>query len=154
MRCGVCVRHPHRDQLPCNPVGFYSFMFDAHDLENGEGLGDFAMCTDKVSPQGAVCPPRQLDNNLDGKASTYGDNTSTNAFPDGGLKAWTVVFGAFVALFCTFGQLYSFGTFQLYYSEHQLQNLSPSTISWIGSIQLGIFFAGVSRHLKNRCAEN
>lgn len=70
--------------------------------------------------------------------------SAVNNFPDGGLKAWTTVVGAFLALFCTFGQMYNFGTFQLWYSEHQLQGMPPSTISWIGSIQLGVFFGVVS----------
>ncbi|EKM49893.1 uncharacterized protein PHACADRAFT_265647 [Phanerochaete carnosa HHB-10118-sp] len=61
-------------------------------------------------------------------------------YPDGGWRAWLTVLGAFFALFCTFGQLSSFGTFQSWYSEHQLQDLSPSTISWIGSLQLWVFF--------------
>ncbi|EIW52339.1 MFS general substrate transporter [Trametes versicolor FP-101664 SS1] len=60
--------------------------------------------------------------------------------PDGGLQAWLTVFGAFLALFCTFGQLNSFGTFQTWYAEHQLRDLPPSTIAWIGSLQLWIFF--------------
>ncbi|CAL1713796.1 unnamed protein product [Somion occarium] len=63
-----------------------------------------------------------------------------DVYPDGGLNAWITVFGAFLALLCTFGQLTSFGTFQSWYAEHQLQHLSPSTISWIGSLQLWVFF--------------
>ncbi|KAI0738847.1 major facilitator superfamily domain-containing protein [Daedaleopsis nitida] len=63
-----------------------------------------------------------------------------DAFPDGGMDAWFTVFGAFLALFCTFGQLNAFGTFQTWYAEHQLSHLPPSTIAWIGSLQLWIFF--------------
>ncbi|KAI0671264.1 MFS general substrate transporter [Trametes maxima] len=61
-------------------------------------------------------------------------------YPDGGLQAWLTVVGAFFALFCTFGQLNSFGTFQTWYADHQLRNTPPSTIAWIGSLQLWIFF--------------
>ncbi|KAL4247928.1 Proton-linked Monocarboxylate Transporter [Abortiporus biennis] len=68
------------------------------------------------------------------------EESQDNTFPEGGLRAWMTVLGAFLALLCTFGQLNSFGTFQTWYEEHQLQHLSPSTISWIGSIQLWIFF--------------
>ena len=63
--------------------------------------------------------------------------------PDGGPRGWLTVFGAFLALFCTFGQLNSFGTFQTWYAEHQLHHLAPSTISWIGSLQLWVFFFAV-----------
>lgn len=63
--------------------------------------------------------------------------------PDGGWQAWLTVLGAFLALFCTFGQLSAFGTFQSWYEEHQLASMSPSTISWIGSLQLWVFFFSV-----------
>ncbi|THH19500.1 hypothetical protein EW146_g1679 [Bondarzewia mesenterica] len=59
---------------------------------------------------------------------------------DGGIRAWLTVLGGFIALFCSFGQLNAFGTFQAWYSAHQLSHLQPSTISWIGSLQLWIFF--------------
>lgn len=62
---------------------------------------------------------------------------------DTGSRAWITVLGAFAALFCTFGQMNAFGTFQTWYSTHQLQHLQPSTISWIGSLQLWIFFLSV-----------
>jgi MFS family permease len=59
-------------------------------------------------------------------------------------RRWLVVLGAFLALFCTFGQLSSFGTFLSWYSHNQLSSYSPSTISWIGSLQLWVFFFSVS----------
>ncbi|KAF6759155.1 major facilitator superfamily domain-containing protein [Ephemerocybe angulata] len=55
-------------------------------------------------------------------------------------RAGLSVFGAFLALFCTFGLMNSFGTFHAYYSRHQLGHLTPSKISWIGSLQLWVFF--------------
>ena len=67
-----------------------------------------------------------------------------HTFPDGGSKAWLTVFGATFALFSGFGQMNAFGTFQTYYQEHQLAHLPPFTISWIGSIQLWVFFFSVS----------
>lgn len=59
-------------------------------------------------------------------------------------RRWLVVLGAFLALFCTFGQLSSFGTYLSWYSHNQLSSHSPSTISWIGSLQLWVFFFSVS----------
>ncbi|KAI8992841.1 MFS general substrate transporter [Trametes punicea] len=61
-------------------------------------------------------------------------------FLDGGLAAWLTVFGAFIALFCSFGQMNAFGTFQSWYTTHQLRDLHPSTVAWIGSVQLWVFF--------------
>ncbi len=63
---------------------------------------------------------------------------------DGGIAAWLTVFGAFLALFCSFGQMNAFGTFQSWYTTHQLRDLHPSTIAWIGSVQLWVFFFSVS----------
>ena len=64
-------------------------------------------------------------------------------YPDGGWAAWLTVAGAFCALLCTFGQLNSFGTFQSWYAENQLSHLPASTISWIGALQLWVFFFSV-----------
>ncbi|KAI0823271.1 MFS general substrate transporter [Trametes gibbosa] len=77
-------------------------------------------------------------NDLPSHAPSVADVDST--FPDGGAAAWLTVLGAFLALFCSFGQLNSFGTFQTWYAEHQLNHLPPSTIAWIGSLQLWVFF--------------
>ncbi|GAP84976.2 putative mfs mcp solute carrier family 16 (monocarboxylic acid transporters) member 10 [Rosellinia necatrix] len=54
--------------------------------------------------------------------------------PDGGLKAWTQVAMGFFALFSTWGYANSFGSFQEYYTQTLPQ--SPSTISWIGGVQV------------------
>jgi hypothetical protein len=62
-------------------------------------------------------------------------------------RARLAVLGAFLALFCTFGQMNAFGTFQTYYHSHQLSDYPASTISWIGSLQLWIFFFSVWKPL-------
>ncbi|KAI0629937.1 MFS general substrate transporter [Trametes polyzona] len=86
--------------------------------------------------------PRLSISKVDDDAETglSSETIARSTYPDGGLKAWLTVLGAFLALFCTFGQLNSFGTFQTWYAEHQLRELPPSTIAWIGSIQLWVFF--------------
>ncbi|KAF5717288.1 monocarboxylate transporter [Fusarium globosum] len=53
-------------------------------------------------------------------------------FPDGGLKAWSVVLGSFCGLFV--------GVFQAYYEANQLQDLSPSTVSWIPALSMFMMF--------------
>ncbi|KAI0927652.1 hypothetical protein AcV5_008131 [Taiwanofungus camphoratus] len=83
---------------------------------------------------------------IDGSRTSLSSDPRTAAggivvdFLDRGLRAWLTVMGAFLALFCTFGQLNAFGTFQSWYAEHQLHHLPASTISWIGSLQLWVFF--------------
>ncbi|KAK1239871.1 hypothetical protein MKX08_007313 [Trichoderma sp. CBMAI-0020] len=61
-----------------------------------------------------------------------------NAPPDGGLRAWLVVVGAWCTSFCSFGWINSVGAFQDYYETTILKDYSASTVSWIPSLQ--IFF--------------
>ncbi|KAJ7213839.1 MFS general substrate transporter [Mycena pura] len=64
--------------------------------------------------------------------------------PDGGLKAWLTVAGAWFVLFATFGYLYSYGVYQDFYTREYLTNHTPSSIAWIGSFQLMMpFLIGV-----------
>ncbi|BFZ65076.1 hypothetical protein YB2330_006239 [Saitoella coloradoensis] len=58
--------------------------------------------------------------------------------PDGGLKAWTQALMAHLVIFNTWGYINSFGAFQTYYS--QALDQPPSTISWVGSIQIFLLF--------------
>ncbi|RPD66586.1 MFS general substrate transporter [Lentinus tigrinus ALCF2SS1-7] len=60
--------------------------------------------------------------------------------PDGGLKAWSVVFGCAAGACATFGLVNAWGVFQAYYTESILEGTSPSTIAWIGSIQYALIF--------------
>lgn len=63
-------------------------------------------------------------------------------FPEGGLQAWLTVLGGSMILFCTFGAVQSFGVYQAYYSSHYLPQYVASDISWIGSMQTFLLFAG------------
>ncbi|KAF2105052.1 MFS transporter, MCP family, solute carrier family 16, member 10 [Rhizodiscina lignyota] len=58
--------------------------------------------------------------------------------PDGGVKAWTQVFFAWIVCFTTWGYINSFGAFQTYYTS--TLGVSQSTVSWVGSILLFIVF--------------
>ncbi|KAF8146847.1 major facilitator superfamily domain-containing protein [Mycena galopus ATCC 62051] len=73
-------------------------------------------------------------------------------FPDGGARAWLVVFGAACANFSAFGYVNAWGVFQSYYTENILQESSPSNIAWIGSIQYSLIFIPglVSGHFFDR----
>ncbi|XDG05182.1 hypothetical protein ABKA04_004797 [Annulohypoxylon sp. FPYF3050] len=54
--------------------------------------------------------------------------------PDGGAHAWIQVAMGWLVIFTTWGWVNSFGAFQTYYTSVLPQ--SPSTISWIGSLQI------------------
>lgn len=61
--------------------------------------------------------------------------------PDGGLKAWTQVAMGWLVICTTWGWINSYGAFQSYYK--MTLDESPSTISWIGSVQNFLtFFCG------------
>ncbi|OJD30874.1 monocarboxylate permease-like protein [Diplodia corticola] len=65
-------------------------------------------------------------------------------FPEGGFRAWSVAVGTAAALFCTMGYLNSYGVYQTYYESHQLSFMTPSAISWIGSLQnFFVFFSSL-----------
>ncbi|KAF8633772.1 hypothetical protein AX15_001278 [Amanita polypyramis BW_CC] len=76
----------------------------------------------------------------DATSSTAGDTGGVPSRPEGGFRANITVLGSFIALFCTFGQINAFGTYQSWYSTHQLKHMSPSAVSWIGTLQLWVFF--------------
>ena len=54
-------------------------------------------------------------------------------YPDGGIKAWGVIFGCFWCNVFTFGWINSFGVLQSYYSATILEGKSQSQVSWVGS---------------------
>ncbi|KAL4909553.1 hypothetical protein BDW74DRAFT_174755 [Aspergillus multicolor] len=49
-------------------------------------------------------------------------------------RAWAVIFGAFLATFCSVGFVNSYAVFQEYYLKHQLSNESESTVAWLGGV--------------------
>ncbi|KAH7041439.1 putative monocarboxylate permease [Microdochium trichocladiopsis] len=61
--------------------------------------------------------------------------------PDGGIKAWTHVALLHIVFFNTWGVSNSFGVFQQFYVSDLLAGQSPSSISWIGSVQTACLFA-------------
>ncbi|KAI5997685.1 MFS general substrate transporter [Pisolithus orientalis] len=61
--------------------------------------------------------------------------------PDGGLKAWSVIVASMLTTFCSLGYVNStWGIFQDYYEHVLLPDESPSTIAWIGSVQIAFIF--------------
>ncbi|KAB5517516.1 major facilitator superfamily domain-containing protein [Coniochaeta sp. 2T2.1] len=63
------------------------------------------------------------------------DKDDSDSFPEGGLRAWLVAAGAGGILFSTLGYSNSFGVFQAYYTTHQLRDVGPDDIAWIGGTQ-------------------
>lgn len=63
------------------------------------------------------------------------EKDESDSFPEGGLRAWLVAAGAGCVLFSTLGYSNSYGVFQAYYMLHQLRDVSPDDIAWIGGMQ-------------------
>ncbi|KAK7398209.1 hypothetical protein QQX98_012412 [Neonectria punicea] len=65
-------------------------------------------------------------------------------FPEGGLEAWLVVFGALMGSLAAMGVSNTIAVFQHYVSTHQLSEYSEGSIGWIFSIYMFLaFFCGV-----------
>ena len=72
---------------------------------------------------------------------TQSDIGDLEKAPDGGLRAWLVAIGAACIFFSTLGFANSFGIFQEYYLQHQLNDKSPDDVAWIGSLSAFLQFA-------------
>ena len=62
-------------------------------------------------------------------------------YPEGGLRAWLVVFGGWCGIFASLGIANSLASFQAYISENQLSSYSPGQIGWIFSLYAFLTFA-------------
>ncbi|KAA8904446.1 hypothetical protein TRICI_005496 [Trichomonascus ciferrii] len=76
-----------------------------------------------------------------GDAETNSNITNAD-FPEGGARAWTVVFGAWCGLACTFGLVNSLGFIQAWLSENDLRDHPESQVSWIASVYMFLFYCG------------
>jgi hypothetical protein len=64
-------------------------------------------------------------------------------FPEGGLKAWSVVVGGFCGSFSVFALINSTGVLLEYLQANQLKDYTTSQISWIFGLELFLtFFCG------------
>ncbi|OWB57914.1 hypothetical protein B5S28_g3896 [[Candida] boidinii] len=63
-------------------------------------------------------------------------------YPDGGTRAWIVLFGAFLGFTVDFGLINSTGAIQAYIAVHQLESVSNATTAWIFSLFLGCSYCG------------
>ena len=65
-------------------------------------------------------------------------------FPEGGLRAWSVVFGCWCAMIAAFGLLNSIGVMHSWLATHQLKDQTYSKIGWIfGTFTFLVYFGSV-----------
>lgn len=82
--------------------------------------------------------------NLEKQATAVSGASYEETFPEGGLRAWLVVLGAWFALMSAMGLMNTIAIFQAYTLAHQLKGMSEGTVGWIFSIYTFLaFFCGV-----------
>ena len=65
-------------------------------------------------------------------------------YPEGGLRAWLVVFGSFCGMTAGFGYMNTIGIFHAYLGSHQLESYSEQSVGWVFSVYVFLsFFCGV-----------
>lgn len=82
------------------------------------------------------------EKNVGSTANDDDKSTVFKDFPEGGLKAWSVVFGSWCCMAATFGVVNSVGFLQAWLTSHQLKDESPGKVSWIFSVLLFLYFFG------------
>ncbi|KAJ3745066.1 MFS general substrate transporter [Lentinula detonsa] len=90
-----------------------------------------------MSSNSQIIPPSSTEPRKDEKSTS-----SPQVLPNGGLRAWATVLGAFLVQVCNFGYTSSFGVYQDFYVQEYITNASPSAISWIGSINAFLLISG------------
>ncbi|KAK2600804.1 hypothetical protein N8I77_010311 [Diaporthe amygdali] len=98
-----------------------------------------------INVNNAVPPPLfVIPSNVEHEPETHtsssaGDNET---YPEGGLRAWLVVLGAWLALVSSLGLMNTLATFQTYLTTHQLEDYDEGTVGWIFSIYTFVVFFG------------
>lgn len=65
-------------------------------------------------------------------------------YPEGGLRAWLVVFGSFCGMTAGFGYMNTIGIFHAYLGSNQLAQYGEQAIGWVFSVYVFLsFFCGV-----------
>ncbi|KZP00833.1 MFS general substrate transporter [Calocera viscosa TUFC12733] len=88
-----------------------------------------------------VPTPGQFSQDEEKAVPDEGAASQEHIHPDGGLRAWMTVAGAWWISSICFGYANAFGVYQAYYVEELLPSYSTSAISWIGSLQAFFLYA-------------
>lgn len=92
-------------------------------------------------------PPRSPTNTEFGSSSpslSELEHDCNLEFPDGGWRAWSVVFGSWCAMVPSFGLMNTIGVLEAWLADHQLKDYSKASISWIFSLYtFFLYFGGV-----------
>ena len=81
---------------------------------------------------------------------TDAPSVTDESYPEGGLRAWLVVLGAWCAMASSTGLINTFGVFQAWLSQDKLVGSSASSIGWIFSIHAFIVYLAGAQVGKSR----
>ena len=92
----------------------------------------------------------RVESNMEAELSSYyttseegTEQDDTIYYPEGGLEAWLVVFGAWCAMVPALGMMNTIGTLHIWTSTHQLRDYPESSYGWIyGAYGFFLYFAG------------
>jgi len=97
-----------------------------------------------VHPTSEERPPQNSNLFQDLEPTTTSRSRADYAFPEGGWRAWLVIFGSFCIICGTFGLISSVGLFQAYWQAHQLASYTSRDIGWIPAVNVFLtLFLGV-----------
>ncbi|KAF2681244.1 MFS general substrate transporter [Lentithecium fluviatile CBS 122367] len=82
-----------------------------------------------------ICPRRDTNSTTDTKCTLVREQSRPK---EGGKEAWLTVIGSFFVWYSSYGVINSFGFFQDYYQNDFLKSTAPSTISFIGTLQIAL----------------
>jgi MFS family permease len=102
----------------------------AHEIE----LGSITPASENYDPSQHVLQSTEMLRDVEPVANSL--SRADYTFPEGGLKAWLVVFGSSCVICGTFGLTCAVGLFQSYWQEHQLSSYSSSDIGWIAAVNV------------------
>lgn len=109
-------------------------------LEHNRGRSSPAL-EEKISANGIAVASPNANANANAKAKAKDQH---HVFPEGGIRAWSVVVGSFSGMVACFGMMNTIGVFQAYLSTHQLRTYNEGTIGWIFSLYVFLsFFCGI-----------
>lgn len=98
---------------------------EKHDLEEG----------------GAYAPSNGDRSNSIGPTRTKSSiGPNGEVYPEGGMRAWLVVFGSFCGMVAALGIMNTIGIYESYLAENQLSAYSRSSIGWIISVYVFLSF--------------
>jgi MFS family permease len=117
-------------------------VFDSRSIEDAERDDPSTTRSSTVINEKTVdVSLKGVDSKEQKDVEVAGQTTTEFTFPEGGLTAWSTVFGGFLVQFVCFGYISSYGVYQDFYVRHYLRNFSTSQIGWIGGVQIFLNFA-------------